>query len=144
MSDLNKPVAAVTGLNHLTLSVSDLERSFRFYVEVLGLKPLARWKNGAYLLAGEDWICLSLDSECRTSLPAEYTHSAFSVTPDAFQAFVQKVDAGELQLWKINKSEGDSLYLSDPDGHKLELHVGDWQSRLESLKIKPYEGLILF
>ncbi|MBI1771110.1 MAG: fosfomycin resistance glutathione transferase [Burkholderiales bacterium] len=144
MPELNKPVAAVMGLNHITLSVSDLERSFRFYVDVLGLKPLARWKNGAYLLAGDDWICLSLDSECRTSLPAEYTHSAFSVTPEAFKAFAQKVDDGELQLWKINKSEGDSLYLSDPDGHKLELHVGNWQSRLESLRFMPYEGLLIF
>ncbi|MFZ6743949.1 VOC family protein [Undibacterium sp. JH2W] len=144
MADLKQPVAAVTGLNHLTLSVSNLERSFHFYVDILGLKPVARWKNGAYLQAGNDWICLSLDSDCRNSIPAEYTHSAFSVTADTFAVFAKKADAGELLLWKINKSEGDSLYLLDPDGHKLELHVGDLQSRLESLKIKPYEGLILF
>ena len=144
MPDLNKPVAAVTGLNHLTLSVSDLERSFHFYVEVLGLKPLARWKNGAYLLAGHNWICLSLDKECRTNPLAEYTHSAFSVAREGFEFFSQKAATGEFQLWKINQSEGDSLYLLDPDGHKLELHVRDWQSRLNNLRAKAYEGLILF
>ncbi|MFZ6709872.1 VOC family protein [Undibacterium sp. TC9W] len=143
MPDLNKPVAAVTGLNHITLSVADLERSFRFYVDALGLKPVARWKNGAYLGAGNDWICLSLDQDCRTSVPPEYTHTAFSVKLASFAIFKQMADAGELILWKINKSEGDSLYLPDPDGHKLELHVGDLQSRLDSLKIKPYEGLVL-
>ena len=144
MPDLNKPVAAVTGLNHITLSVADLERFFRFYVDVLGLKPVARWKTGAYLEAGNDWICLSLDQNCRTSIPPEYTHTAFSVSIASFTIFKQMANAGELTLWKINKSEGDSLYLLDPDGHKLELHVGDLQSRLESLKIKPYEGLVLF
>ncbi|MES2038998.1 MAG: VOC family protein [Pseudomonadota bacterium] len=144
MPDLNKPVAVVTGLNHLTLSVSDLERSFRFYVDVLGLKPVAHWKNGAYLEAGNDWLCLSLDKDCRSSVPAEYTHTAFSVSLASFAIFKQMADAGELRLWKINKSEGDSLYLLDPDGHKLELHVGDLQSRLESLKITAYEGLVLF
>ena len=144
MPDLNKPVAAVMGLNHITLSVADLERSFRFYVDVLGLKPVARWKNGAYLEAGNDWLCLSLDQDCRTSVPPEYTHTAFSVSLASFAIVKQMANAGELTLWKINKSEGDSLYLLDPDGHKLELHVGDLQSRLDSLKIKPYEGLVLF
>ncbi|MFZ6678341.1 VOC family protein [Undibacterium sp. Tian12W] len=144
MSDLNKPVTAVMGLNHITLSVTDLERSFRFYVDALVLKPVARWKNGAYLEAGNDWICLSLDQDCRTSVPPEYTHTAFSVNLASFAIFKQMADAGELTLWKINKSEGDSLYLLDPDGHKLELHVGDLQSRLDSLKLNPYEGLVLF
>ncbi|MFZ6657006.1 fosfomycin resistance glutathione transferase [Undibacterium sp. TJN19] len=138
------PSYSVTGVNHLTLSVSDLERSFRFYVNVLGLKPVAEWQNGAYLQAGNDWICLSLDKNCRTTTPAEYTHSAFSVTPEAFAGFVQKAVFGEIKLWKINKSEGDSLYLLDPDGHKLELHVGDLQTRMNSLKLNPYQGLIIF
>ncbi|HEX5514181.1 MAG TPA: glutathione transferase, partial [Gammaproteobacteria bacterium] len=47
-------------------------------------------------------------------------------------------------IWKDNKSEGDSLYFLDPDGHKLEIHVGDLESRLAALREKPYEGLQLF
>ncbi|WP_370868546.1 hypothetical protein [Undibacterium sp.] len=82
--------------------------------------------------------------ECRTSPLAEYTHSAISVTREAFEVFSQKADAGEFQLWKTNQSEGDSPYLLDPNGYKLELHEGDWQTRLESFKHFSYEGLIIF
>jgi catechol 2,3-dioxygenase-like lactoylglutathione lyase family enzyme len=46
----------ITGLNHITLSVRDLDRSFQFYVKTLGAKPLARWRRGAYLLAGDLWL----------------------------------------------------------------------------------------
>jgi hypothetical protein len=46
-----------------------------------------------------------------------------------------------VKQWQVNSSEGDSLYIEDPDGHKLELHSGSLATRLESLKTKPYEGL---
>jgi glutathione S-transferase fosA5 len=36
-----------SGVNHITLSVRDVDRSFGFYVETLGAKPLARWSKGA-------------------------------------------------------------------------------------------------
>ena len=51
----------VVGINHITLSVSNLEISFNFYTQILGCKPLAKWKRGAYLLAGNLWLCLSVD-----------------------------------------------------------------------------------
>ena len=51
----------ITGLNHLTLAVSDVARSFDFYVHLLGCEPHARWDRGAYLTAGSLWVCLSLD-----------------------------------------------------------------------------------
>jgi len=51
----------IGGVNHITLSVRDVDRSFGFYVETLGAKPLARWSKGACLLAGDLWLCLVLD-----------------------------------------------------------------------------------
>ncbi|NER81640.1 MAG: hypothetical protein F6K42_19165 [Leptolyngbya sp. SIO1D8] len=35
----------ITGLNHITLAVSDLEASFTFYTNVLDCQPLARWQR---------------------------------------------------------------------------------------------------
>ncbi|MEM9009104.1 MAG: VOC family protein [Cyanobacteria bacterium P01_F01_bin.86] len=49
----------IQGRNHITLAVSDVETAFTFYREVLGCQPLARWQRGAYLLAGDLWLCLS-------------------------------------------------------------------------------------
>lgn len=49
----------LTGLNHLTLAVSDLDRSFEFYRHLLGFTPHARWQGGAYLSLGALWLCLS-------------------------------------------------------------------------------------
>jgi catechol 2,3-dioxygenase-like lactoylglutathione lyase family enzyme len=41
------------GLNHLTIAVSDLDRSVDFYTEVLGMRGHVRWDQGAYLSLGE-------------------------------------------------------------------------------------------
>jgi len=134
----------ITGINHITLSVSDLERSFRFYVEVVGLNPVARWARGAYLKAGDGWICLSLDADTRDGMLPEYTHLAFSISKASFRECAGHVRARGAALWKTNESEGQSLYFLDPDGHKLELHVGDLESRLAALRDHPYDGLELF
>ena len=70
----------VTGLNHVTLSVVDLDRAFRFYSEALGLRPVARWYKGAYFTAGDSWICLTLESDLsERSLNPTYDHIAFTV-----------------------------------------------------------------
>ena len=135
----------VIGLNHLTLSTLDIERSFNFYQNVLACKPLAKWKRGAYLLAGDLWLCLSLDlSVDRKLISQEYTHYAFSVEPKEFEYYCQNIKKLKLRLWKKNTSEGDSLYILDPDNHKLELHVGNWQTRLNAVKHNPYEEIVFF
>lgn len=134
----------ITGINHVTLAVSDLERSFCFYVDVVGLRPVARWARGAYVTAGDHWICLAADADTRAGPLPEYTHLAFSTTREAFAEKADALKQYGVGVWKDNRSEGDSLYFLDPDGHKLELHAGDLGSRLAALQASPYEGLVFF
>ena len=132
----------IGGVNHITLAVRDLDRSFRFYVETLGTKPLARWSRGAYLLAGDLWLCLSLDGRTRSSPLPEYSHIAFSVPAARFDDAAARIRALGVTIWRDNRSEGASLYFLDPDGHKLEIHAGDWRTRLAAMKRDPWEANI--
>lgn len=131
----------ITGINHLTLAVRDLDRALHFYVELLGCRPQVRWARGAYLLAGELWLCLSLDDQAPETPAPHYTHFAFSVAENEFAALQTRLRGAGVSEWKSNRSEGASLYLLDPDQHKLELHVGDLPSRLRALREHPYDGL---
>ena len=51
----------LSGLNHLTLAVSQLAPSVAFYQQLPGMTLRARWDNGAYFSCGDLWLCLSLD-----------------------------------------------------------------------------------
>ena len=136
----------LTGLNHLTLAVRDLERSLVFYRNTLGLHLHARWDRGAYLSAGDLWLCLSLDRQASDAqlASAGYTHTAFSIVEANFVAFATHLrDAGVLE-WKRNCSEGDSVYFLDPDGHQLEVHVGGLATRLAACRAAPYDGMVFF
>ena len=135
----------VGGLNHLTLAVRDLAPSFAFYTKVVGFRPLARWCGGAYLLAGEStWVCLSVDENTRPEPRIDYTHVAFTVDKNHLPAIRQRIMESGAQEWKPNRSEGESIYFLDPDGHKLEVHVGDWRSRLQACRDNPYQGMEFF
>jgi catechol 2,3-dioxygenase-like lactoylglutathione lyase family enzyme len=132
------------GLNHITLSVRDLSRSVAYYTELLGFSLRARWNRGAYLALGDLWLCLRHDAHVRKGPLAEYTHFALSVDPADFGVFSRKVAEGAHPIWKENTSEGESIYLLDPDGHKLEVHAGSLESRLAALREEPYDGLLLY
>lgn len=133
----------ITGINHITLSVSDLDRAFVFYTQVLGCQPVARWRRGAYLLAGDLWLCLYLDWQVRKGALPEYTHIALSVAEHDFQKIERQI-SDVATIWQQNSSEGRSLYFLDPDGHKLEVHTGDLNTRIETVKAQPYEEMEFF
>lgn len=133
------------GLNHLTLAVTDLERSTAFYTELLGCRLAATWDGGAYLTLGAPaalWLCLSLDP-ARAAVPAQadYTHYAFSIAEQDFDAFRARLLAEGVIEWRKDKSEGASFYFLDPDGHQLEAHVGSLESRLAACRKAPYAGM---
>jgi len=132
------------GLNHLTLAVADLDRSFAFYKDLLGFRPAALWNTGAYLSLGELWLCLSLDGKRAAGEAPDYTHYAFDIAQGDFAAFRARLrEAGAVE-WRQNRSEGDSVYFLDPDGHRLEAHVGSLSSRLSRCRGMPYAGMRFF
>lgn len=135
---------SVKGLNHITIAVKNLDKAFEFYRTVLEFKPLMKSSRSAYFLTGDLWFCLDLDSATRKEPLPEYTHFAFSVEQNDFKKVSQKILTSGCKTWKENKSEGDSIYFLDPDGHKLEIHVGNWKSRIESIKSNPWEKGIQF
>jgi catechol 2,3-dioxygenase-like lactoylglutathione lyase family enzyme len=132
----------VVGINHATRAVRDLDRSFDFYTGALGLRPIARWDGGAYLLAGNDRVALILDPETRRGPLPEYTHLAFYVSPAEFEE-----TKGRLQgtgVWRESASEGESLYFLDPDGHSLEIRASHLASRLSSDRRNGPPGMRFF
>ena len=110
----------------------------------MGAKPLARWSRGAYLLAGDVWLCLALDEQTRSAPAPEYSHIAFSVSAVGFDDAAARIRASGAAIWQENRSEGASLYFLDPDGHKLEIHAGDWRTRLAAMKLDPWEPNIQY
>jgi catechol 2,3-dioxygenase-like lactoylglutathione lyase family enzyme len=132
------------GLNHLTLAVTDLQRSMDFYVRVLGFRPRAQWDMGAYLGLGDLWLCLSSDEQRSQASTSDYTHYAFTIAQRDFAHFVEHARSCGVRQWKSNHSEGDSFYFLDPDGHPLEAHVGSLESRLTQCRLRPYAGMQFF
>lgn len=120
---------SIRGLNHITLSVSDLDRAVAFYRDLLGMELTMHTPNGAYLAAGNLWLCLHLQPERVAVSVDDYSHIAFDVAETDFPALAERV-AAVAPCWQPNSSEGESLYIQDPDGHRLELHVGSLASRL--------------
>lgn len=116
----------IRGVNHITLACADLDRAITFYTQILGARLRARWETGAYLELGPLWLCLAVGPVVHNK---DYSHVALDCAAEDFATLSDRIARGA-NLWQDNRSEGQSLYFLDPDGHRLELHVGDLTSRL--------------
>ena len=119
----------ITGLNHLTFAVSDLQRSVAFYSETLGFAVKMHGPSSAYLEAGDLWLALVMDPAMRRQPLPEYSHAAFTVAAEDLPALIDQLTLAGVDRWQ-ESDRADSFYFLDPDGHKLELHSGNLNSRL--------------
>ncbi|GGH60844.1 hypothetical protein GCM10010975_23950 [Comamonas phosphati] len=49
-----------------------------------------------------------------------------------------------VRQWQDNRSEGASFYFLDPDGHRLEAHVGSLAARLARCRLQSYAGMVFY
>jgi catechol 2,3-dioxygenase-like lactoylglutathione lyase family enzyme len=123
-------------LDHVGLKVTDMDRSLRFYCDGLGLELLRRSDKGPGIAAavlrvgtqemnlfsdpgfaavasadnppGLDHFCLEIDSASIDELVAALGHAGIAVAKPP-----------------VKRSDGVSLFVSDPDGCRVELIVKD-------------------
>jgi catechol 2,3-dioxygenase-like lactoylglutathione lyase family enzyme len=121
-------VVGADSLNHVSLAVTDVERSAEFYQTLLGLEVVSRPGNGGINLGlGSSFLGLY-------SLPEPGRVHHFCMGVDDFDADRLAASLGEVGLQasvdnnpRNRTSGGAQLYFSDPDGTLVQLSENGYQ-----------------
>ncbi|MCE9528522.1 MAG: VOC family protein [Planctomycetales bacterium] len=112
-------------LDHVALHVADLERSTKFYTEVLRLEPMPRPAfafPGAWFRLGASQE-LHLIGERTTPVISHNRGNHWALMIDDMDAWEQYFQKNEIPyLPRRRRPDGAfQIYLIDPDGHYIEL-----------------------
>lgn len=119
-------------ISFVTLGVTDLERSIRFYVDVLGLTRLNNDAKVAFFELGRTWLALFPRHLLAADAGVPDDGSGFARfslahnvrTPEAVDELLAQVEAGGAKIVKPAQQAdwgGRTGYFADPDGFLWEV-----------------------
>jgi catechol 2,3-dioxygenase-like lactoylglutathione lyase family enzyme len=128
--DGSRPASSARGLHHFALVSGDVERTVRFYQDLLEFPLVEMFENRDYagsthfffdigngnLLAFFDFP--GLDVGPYAEVLGGLHHIAISVEPERWKHLQGKLDAAGVEY---HLESGVSMYFRDPDGVRLEL-----------------------
>lgn len=116
----DEPAFEGKSLNHVTLSVSNVEKSREFYASILGVSTVSTQKNGINLGLGDSFLGLYAIKE-----PPRINH--FCIGLDEFRV---QVAAERLKQFGISprvRKDKPEVYFKDPDGITVQLESKDYR-----------------
>ncbi len=117
------------GIDHVAISVRDIERSANWYIDVLGFKRLheGAW-GGVPTFIGKGTTALAL-FPAKSDEPARggirMLHLAFRATRQNFLAAQEELKQRGIKFEFEDHEISHSIYFHDPDGHILEITTYD-------------------
>jgi len=115
------------GVLHFTIPVKDLDRSEKFYTEMLGFEKVGRTAHIVFLRAGNDFFNLTYsDNPVAPNVGDKHEiHSAFRVSPQTYDDVVKTLPAKGIAVFKQEQRDagvfvGRSAYIHDPDRNVIE------------------------
>ncbi|MEI9998278.1 MAG: VOC family protein [Verrucomicrobiota bacterium] len=117
-------------LDHLVLTVADLERTVRFYVDVLGMEEVTFGEGRKALAFGRQKINLhqrgaEFEPKARVATPGSADLCFIAETPLAEVARTLRGHGVAIELGPVARTGArgaiESLYLRDPDGNLIEI-----------------------
>ena len=114
------------GLDHIAIAVADVDRSQRFYADVLGFERAhPEWEVPVVMAANGTGVAIfdkdlhPGDGEGQPEV--RILHIAFGVDREGFERAREELAAQGLEPRFSDHGIAHSIYFTDPDGHQLEL-----------------------
>ena len=115
----------IEGIDHVAMSVRDVEKAADWYIDVLGFKRLheGMW-NGVPIFIGRGTTAIALfpaksDEAARGGI--RMLHLAFRANRKSFIAAQEELKARSVNFQFEDHEISHSIYFNDPDGHVLEI-----------------------
>ena len=125
-----RPASAARGVHHVALLCADVERTVRFYQDLLEFPLVELFENRDYRgsthlffdIGHDNYLAYfdfpGLDLGPYAEVLGGFHHIAISVTPERFDHLVAKVREAGIDVQIVH---GTSAYFLGPDGERLEL-----------------------
>jgi catechol 2,3-dioxygenase-like lactoylglutathione lyase family enzyme len=112
-----------SGIDHIVLHVTDLERAKKFYCEVLGMTPYRQNDRQVFLHAGQQGVALfTKHGDTPFTAGHDLNHLALHVTAGTYEALKAELEEHGVAV-SGRPGEDRCIYFQDPDGHRLQLMV---------------------
>jgi len=111
----------VTGINHVVLHVTDLDRSRAFYMEALGFddRGSVPGMRASFLRCVMQGLDLFEMVDCDVHGGEEMNHMALNVDVADVELLLAGLSEAGIEASEITPRS--SVFISDPDGHRIEM-----------------------